>query len=179
MSNIRGNTLTNAFVFLCLLVLTCAFQTTLWPVITTSIQPHIWVCIFTYVSLYRDSRPALALLFLSGLILKSFTLFPASYLLLAILLSHLILKQLKDRTFWKGSSYYIICTFFATLLFGLILSFIESIAYGEAVLFSVPSWLFSALLNLPFSILLYGLMSKIDKLTSMPLPAETGYNQYV
>ncbi len=175
----KGNILTNAFITLLFLILCCAFQTTLWPAITTNIQPHIWVCVLTYLSLYRSPNVALVLLCLAALILKSFTLFPGSYLLLAIVFSHFILKQIKDRTFWKGISYYILCTVFATLLFGVLLSAIEAVGFGNSLSFSPMNWLISALLNIPFSIIIYRLFITIDKITSIPLPAETGYNQYV
>jgi len=171
------NIILNTFLILFLLFAISGTQTTLWPVLSTTLQPQLWLAITVYIVLYRSKYVCYMVLFLISLVIKGMTLFPLSYILLSVFIVYLCLQQLKHKTFWKGPSYFLLCTFIGTLIFGLSLKLIE-LTSSNSLSFNLVSWVISAALNIPAGLLVYYIIRKIDELTSIELPAETGYNQY-
>ena len=171
------NLILNTLLILTILLLLIGVQTTLWPAITTEIQPHLWIIPVIYVILYRQKNITYLVLLLACLVIKGGSLFPLSYIIASTYVVYFTIKQFKHRTFWKGPSYFIICTFIGTLIFGIALNLLE-LTTKNSLEFQLSSWLFAASLNIPFCYILYFIINKIDSLTSIALPAETGYNQY-
>ncbi len=166
----------NALLFLIAGFLCLGLQCSLWlQTLGGTPAPHLWIPFLVYFAIYRQRLESILGIYGIAAALSSFSAAPFGLLLVACLLIYFAVDTFKQRIFWGGVGFF-------SMVIG-------AVSFGLPFVMLAMSWIFdknairnfplinpiiSALLTILSSFPLYGIFSKIDRLTSKELPAEAG-----
>jgi hypothetical protein len=149
---------------LLLTILCCGLQTVVWPNIFGSLtSPPLWLLIIVWLSVYRQGLGTVLLIYGVGWIASAFTAMPLKMMFTSLLLLHLLISMAKERVFWYGTSYFVLASVSAVTLFHFIylsLSFVIEPVHAAWLPFERITQI---LLSVPFALLMYNIMSFLDR----------------
>ncbi|MFK8139269.1 MAG: hypothetical protein AB8E15_12995 [Bdellovibrionales bacterium] len=111
---------------LCLLMV--GVQTSIWPRYLSPLPaPMFWIYPLVFFALFHNFKWSMFYILICVFIMSSFSITPLELLFGSLILIYLGIANLKDRVFWRGLSYFLLCTFIASVGFHIlyyVLSFV-------------------------------------------------------
>ncbi len=151
-----------------------SLQTSLWfQVFGWFPAPAFWMPAVVYVALYRTPVEMLITVFIFCLILSTMTVMPEGMLFATLLALSGLIRAVKQRFYWAGTTYFMMTSGFATLSWHLLHWIGTSIIHSNPV--SIPEiadWLIQALLTPLIAPPLYFLFRWFDRIAEREQPAE-------
>lgn len=178
--NFRNLSFTNYLLFLLLTLILTSLQCSLWMQFFGYFPaPQMWIPTLAYWAIYRDTGEGLIMAYLIVVSTISLSAVPLSLFLGIVIICFLLAKLIKERIYWRGTTYLTLISLVLALAFPL-LHYLLSWAF-EPVRITDPEALdniLSALLTALMSLPLYFLYAKIDELTKKDLPTDVGASSY-
>jgi len=166
--------LMNILLFVAAALVLASLQTSLWFQIFGYFPgPALWIPCLVYIALFRSTLEGVVFSYALGLALSAMTAMPDGLLMAVCLAVVLSTQVLKNRIYWTSSSYLMMVSGFAAILFHLY-HWVASYILGDHPLTSpnIMDWLIEALLTPLAAPPLFPVFQWFDKLTNREPPTE-------
>ena len=152
------------FAPLIMTILICGVQTVIWPSLISSLPaPPLWLLLVVWVALYREERETILLIYLMGLLATAFTAMPLKMMLFSLMILYILIRRVKERVFWNGMPYFVMASAASVTAFQVIYLILSAILEPIRTAWLPLDRIIIILLSVPAAILIYGLMTKVDR----------------
>ncbi|HRO68232.1 MAG TPA: hypothetical protein PL182_11755 [Pseudobdellovibrionaceae bacterium] len=152
------------FAPLVMTILICGAQTVVWPNLISSLPaPPFWLLLIVWVSLYRNERETILLVYLMGLLATAFTAMPLKMMLFSLMILYVLIRRVKERVFWTGMPYFVMASAASVTAFQVIYMILSAVLEPTRTAWLPLDRLVVVLWSVPAAILIYSLMTRVDQ----------------
>lgn len=149
---------------LLLMVFLCGIQTVVWPhFISTLAAPPLWLILIIWISLYRESRETILLVYALGFLSSAFTAMPLKMMLFSLLILYILIRRVRERMFWPSLSYFVMASLSGVAAFQVIYLILSAILEPVRTAWLPLDRLVMLLWSAPVSIILYPWLRRLEK----------------
>lgn len=161
-------------IFLILVMLFAGIQTSLWASLFGFISPPmLWIFPVAYLTIYREQTEGLASVYVSAILLSSFSAIPVGIFVLAVLSLYGVGRFFRSRFFWKGVSYFALVATGMTVLFHGVHWLLSHLFENNPVVQpSLGRWLFEVMVAPLFAIFVFPLLGWLDQVLEVETSGE-------
>lgn len=165
MTQIRPYLLNFTLVALTTLILS-GFQTVFWFQVVGNVPaPLLWLNIVIYLVLYRDFIPALIIAYALALFIVPFSSIKIGEIWMLLFILTCIVNFGKSRLFWPSTRYFVIASFFSTLIYHVCSFIISRIFDANPVGINFYSRFMELLMTPLWAAPVFWLMTYIDQIS--------------
>jgi len=164
----------NVILFLFAALVLVATQTSLWlQIFGYAPPPALWIPALVYIALFRSTLMLIIVSHLMAIALSSATAMPEGLLMVSCLSVALGIQFFKARFFWTATTYFMLVSGIAVLLFHCV-HFLASWVVGDHPVTSpeISDWIIQALLTPLFAPALFPVFRWFDSITQQSESAE-------